>query len=111
MAKLLKHYGRNMQQKDNQTHLEILRDKESATEYLNKALKKYLQDINAPVNCFLLAIGDVIRANQGITELSYQTKMSRGTIHRIISGKINPNWFNVYQIIQALGLKIDFMPK
>ena len=78
-----------------------LKDKEDAKLYLQCAFDDYERD--ADVGCLLLAIRDVVKAQDGMTELSQKTNLSRESLYKALSSTGNPQFSTVWAILNALG--------
>jgi probable addiction module antidote protein len=81
-----------------------LQDPEFAAIYLNDALND-----GSPEE-FLLALRNIIRATQGISQIGEETQLSKESLYKALSESGNPNFLTVYKIISALGLQILFEP-
>lgn len=90
----------------NEKLLDILEDDTGISEYLTMALEE-----NGP-NGLLLAIKNVVEAqNIKMSQLAKDADLNRENLYRVLSETGNPYWNNVYSIVEALGLKITFLPK
>ncbi len=54
-----------------------------------------------------LALGTVARA-RGLSALAEQTGMTRQSLHKALSAKGNPRLSTMFQLLEALGLRISF---
>ena len=76
-----------------------------AVEYLNSALEE-----NDPA--FLLkALRQVAEARGGIGGLAQQTGLNRESLYRMLSENGNPTITSLHEILDALGLQMQFMLK
>jgi len=82
-----------------------LKSPRASVAYLNAALD---QNDN---EAFLLALGDVARAQGGFSRLSQMTKIHRVTLHRMMSKHGNPLLYNVTGILHVMGLKLTVTPE
>ena len=60
---------------------------------------------------FLLAIKDVAEACGGIAPLAKKTRLNREGLYDMLSENGNPRLSSLSAIIDALGMKVEFMPK
>lgn len=76
-----------------------------AVEYLNTALED-----NDPV--FLLkALRQVAEARGGVGELALKTGLKRARLARMLSANGNPTILSLHEILDALGLQMQFTLK
>lgn len=80
--------------------LRVLTDPEEAREYLNAAL----EDENPAV--FLLALRDVVEANNTMSELARVTNRNRESLSKTLSEKGNPQLNSVRSILNQIGFKL-----
>ena len=81
-----------------------LQDPEYVTLYLNDALHE-----GSPEE-FYLALKNVIRANQGMTQIAASTELGRESLYKTLSESGNPQFSTVQKIVGALGLQISIEP-
>ena len=81
-----------------------LQDPEYAALYLNDALHE-----GSPEE-FYLALRNVIRANQGMTQIAASTELGRESLYKALSESGNPQFSTVQKIVGALGLQISVEP-
>lgn len=67
----------------------------------------YLQDALADgIPSFLIALGDVAKANQGIGKLASEAGMSRESLYKTLSEDGNPYLATIDRILKSLGMKL-----
>ncbi len=81
-----------------------LQDPEYVALYLNDALHE-----GEPEE-FYLALRNVIRANQGMTQIAASTELGRESLYKALSAEGNPQFSTVQKIVGALGLQISIKP-
>ena len=81
-----------------------LQDPEYAAIYLNDALHE------GSLEEFYLALRNVIKANQGMTEIATSTELGRESLYKALSESGNPQFLTVQKIVGALGLQISIEP-
>ena len=81
-----------------------LQDPEYVALYLNDALHE-----GSPEE-FYLALRNVIRANQGMTQIASSTELGRDSLYKALSSSGNPQFSTVQKIVAALGLQISIEP-
>lgn len=81
-----------------------LQDPEYVALYLNDALHE-----GSPEE-FYLALKNVIRANQGMTQIAASTELGRESLYKTLSESGNPQFSTVQKIVGALGLQISIEP-
>ena len=81
-----------------------LQDPEYVALYLNDALHE-----GSPEE-FYVALRNVIRANQGMTQMAASTELGRESLYKALSESGNPQFSTVQKIIGALGLQISIQP-
>ena len=81
-----------------------LQDSEYVALYLNDALHE-----GSPEE-FYLALRNVIRANQGMTQIATSTELRRESLYKALSESGNPQFATVQKIIGALGLQMSIEP-
>ena len=82
-----------------------IKDPLEAAAYLNAAAES--DDSRA----FLLALKDVIDVHGGVSQLARKTKLNRGNLYRILSGKGFPRFDNLTKLLDASGFVITIQPK
>ncbi len=94
-----------MKLKDMRESLDLdLQDPEYAALYLNDALHE-----GSPEE-FYLALRNIIRANQGMSQVAAETELGRESLYKALSESGNPQFTTVYKIVSSLGLKISIEP-
>lgn len=78
-----------------------LKDPEEAAEYLNAALSEGDREV------FLLALKDIASAHGGVTALAKKTKLSRPSLHRMLSANGNPELGSLEKLLKAFGLRLS----
>lgn len=81
-----------------------LKDLEYMALYLNDALHE-----GSPEE-FYLALRNVIKANQGMTQIATATELGRESLYKALSTEGNPQFSTVQKIVDALGLQISIEP-
>ena len=81
-----------------------LRDPEYAAIYLSDALHE-----GSPEE-FYLALRNVIRATQGMSQIATETDLGRESLYKSLSESGNPQFSTVQKIVSALGLQISIEP-
>jgi probable addiction module antidote protein len=81
-----------------------LTDPEYATFYLNDALH------DGSVEEFLLALRNVIRANQGMSQIASDTELGRESLYKALSESGNPQFITIHKVLCALGLQFSIEP-
>ena len=80
--------------------LEQLQDPEEAKAYLNTAL------VDEDSRVFLVALRNVADAQGGMSKLSDETELSRGSLYRTLSTKGNPRLSSLQAVLSSFGLTI-----
>jgi probable addiction module antidote protein len=78
-----------------------LQSPENAAEYLTAILEE--DDLNA----LLLAIRDVAKAQGGMAAVAERAHIGREALYKMLSGKGNPAFKGVANILHGLGLKLS----
>jgi probable addiction module antidote protein len=78
-----------------------LQDTEYAALYLNDALHE-----GSPKE-FLLALRNVIRVTQGMSNLAAETELGRESLYKTLSESGNPHFLTIHKIVSALGFNIS----
>lgn len=81
-----------------------LKDPEYVAIYLNDALHE-----GSPEE-FYLALRNVIRANQGMSQVAASTELGRESLYKALSESGNPQFSTVQKIVESLGLQISIEP-
>ncbi|MEA5512417.1 addiction module antidote protein [Crocosphaera sp. UHCC 0190] len=81
-----------------------LQDPEYVAFYLNDALHE-----GSPEE-FYLALRNVIKANQGMSQVADSTELGRESLYKALSESGNPQFSTVSKIVGALGLQISIEP-
>ena len=81
-----------------------LQDPEYVAIYLNDALHE-----GSPEE-FYLALRNVIRANQGMSQVAASTELGRESLYKALSESGNPQFSTVQKIVESLGLQISIEP-
>ena len=81
-----------------------LQDPEYAALYLNDALHE------GSLEEFYLALRNVIRATQGMSQMAASTELGRESLYKALSESGNPQFSTVQKIVCALGLQISIEP-
>ncbi len=88
-----------------QTHTEMLKDLDVASEYLNEALEG---DDPAVV---LMALRNIAEAQEdGISGLAERASLSRESMYKMLSSSGNPKLSSFVKLMHGLGLKIQVQP-
>lgn len=83
-----------------------LRDSEEfSVEYLNAALEE-----NDPA-LLLKALRQVAEARGGIGDLAKKSGLNRESLYRMLSENGNPTIYSLNEVLDALGMQIQFAPK
>jgi probable addiction module antidote protein len=83
--------------------LNDLRDPNYAASYLSAAADESPETL-------LLALRDVVEAQQGMTKLASETGLNRVNLYRMLSEEGNPRLKSVYSVLPVLGFRIEFVP-
>lgn len=81
-----------------------LKDPEYAAIYLNDALHE-----GSPEE-FLLALKNIIRVTQGISQIIPETELGRENLYKVLSESENPQFSTINKVISALGFQISIQP-
>lgn len=81
-----------------------LLDPEFAGGYLSAALEEGREE-------FLLAIKDLARVRGGVARLASQARLNRVALQRMLSEQRNPRFSSIEAVMDALDLRIQFVPK
>ena len=81
-----------------------LTDPEYAALYLNDALH------DGSVEEFLLALRNVVRANQGMSKIASDTDLGRESLYKALSESGNPQFMTIQKVLFALGLQFSIEP-
>jgi probable addiction module antidote protein len=83
---------------------EAIRDPEEAAAYLNAAAEQ------GDSRAFLIALKDVIDVHGGVSTLARKTRLNRGNLYRMLSGRGFPRLDNLSRVLEASGLAITIRP-
>jgi len=83
-----------------------LKDPTYAAGYLNAVL----QDRDADISTFLLAVADVARAH-GMKNVATKAEFHRVGLHKMLRKKGNPEFRSVIKILKAIHLGFTIQPK
>jgi len=78
-----------------------LTDPEYAALYLNDALN------DGSVEEFLLALRNVVRANQGMSKVASDTELRRESLYKALSESGNPQFTTINKVLSSLGLQFS----
>ncbi|MCI0538691.1 MAG: putative addiction module antidote protein [Verrucomicrobiales bacterium] len=81
-----------------------LQDANLAAGYLTASLEEGEE-------AFLLAVKDVAEARGGLGPLAKRTNLNREGLYDMLSAKGNPRFSSLSAIMEALGIKLQFIPK
>lgn len=81
-----------------------LQDSEYVAIYLNDALHE------GSLEEFYLALRNVIRASQGMSQVAASTELGRESLDKALSESGNPQFSTVQKLVAALGLQISIEP-
>jgi probable addiction module antidote protein len=81
-----------------------IREPRQAAEYLNAAAEQ------GDGRAFLIALKDVIDVHGGVSRLARKTKLNRGNLYRMLSGRGFPRLDNLARVLKASGLRISIEP-
>ena len=84
--------------------LDYLDNEKSIAAYLSAAIAE--NDLSH----LIIAIGDVVRA-RGVNEMAKKMKVGRESLYKSFSGKAKPNFETVYKALDALGVRMNVIPK
>jgi probable addiction module antidote protein len=84
-----------------------LKDPRYAAGYLNAVL----QDPEAQMSTFLLAVADVARAH-GMKDVAHKAELHRVGLHKMLRKKGNPEFRSILKILKAihLGFSVEAKP-
>jgi probable addiction module antidote protein len=81
----------------------MLEDNVSIQEHLCESYKK-------GVPKFLVALGEVVRANQGMEKLAEEIGFSRDQLEKSLSKQGNTPFSTVVQVLDSIEMTITFVP-
>ena len=84
--------------------LKRLQSPSAAAGYLTAALEEGDET-------FLLALKDVAEAKGGITPLAKKSHLNREGLYEMLSERGNPRFSSLSTILDALGMKLELIPK
>lgn len=77
-----------------------IRDPQKAAAYLNAARE------DGDSRVFLAALKNVIDVHGGLSELARKSKLNRGNLHRMLTGKSSPRFETVDRVLRATGFDL-----
>ncbi len=80
-----------------------LQDSEFVQVYLEEALSDGLPN-------FLLALRNVVQANQGMTAVAQETALGRESLYKALSEDDNPHLATIEKVLNALGMRLSILP-
>lgn len=83
---------------------ERLKDRGHAVSYVNAALE------NDSIEGFLIALKDVVDANQGMAGLAEFTSLNRENLYRALSEAGNPRLDTLAAVLSAMGMRLKVEP-
>lgn len=83
----------------------LMESEEFAVEYLNAALEEN------DTALLLKALRQVTEARGGIGDLAKKTSLNRESLYRMLSENGNPTIYSLNEVLDALGLQLQFAPK
>jgi probable addiction module antidote protein len=88
---------------DTKKNIELLKDRQIAQAYIQRALEIYTQTGEAEV--FLQSLRNLTMAQGGMTALSRKTGINRQNLYRTFAETGNPKFKSLGVILQGLGFK------
>lgn len=86
-----------------------LKDEQNRAKYLECAVEDYFESGDEIE--LLLAIRQVVISGIGFTTLAEKTGLSRESLYKTLSGKVNPKLRTLQQILSALGYAVTVKRK
>ena len=83
---------------------DYLKTEADIAEYLRVVLEEKNPDL------IIKAIGDIARA-RGMNKISKDVGVNRESLYKSLSGEIGVNFKTIYNVLDALGLKLAIIPK
>ncbi|MEJ1297847.1 MAG: putative addiction module antidote protein [Candidatus Sedimenticola sp. (ex Thyasira tokunagai)] len=83
---------------------DYLKTQEDRVEYLNAALE------DGDERVLLMALRNVVKSMEGMTQLSRQTGLSRESLYRALSDNGNPRVSSFFSILHAIGMDLSIKP-
>ena len=83
---------------------DYLKTEEDIAEYLRVVLEEKNPDL------IIKAIGDIARA-RGMNKISKDVGVNRESLYKSLSGEVGVNFKTIYNVLDALGLKLAIIPK
>jgi probable addiction module antidote protein len=83
---------------------ESLQDPREAAAYLNAVIEE------GDEQALILALRDVVEA-RGMTATASEANLSRESMYRTLSGKVDPKLSTVTSLLDAVGIKLEFKAK
>ena len=89
-----------------------LSDPKEAAAYLNAMLEEIAEDdIEEAQNLILIALKNIVQAQGGVQMLAEKTGLNRQGLYKILSAKGNPRFTSLLDILEFVGITIEFQPK
>ncbi len=86
-----------------------LEDHEEAVAYLNAALEESQKGDKESKKVFLIALRNVIEAQESIAKIAKKTHLGRESLYKTLSGKGNPTWNTLVLLLDSLGLNLKLV--
>ena len=83
---------------------DYLKTEGDIAEYLRVVLEEKNPDL------IIKAIGDIARA-RGMNKISKDVGVNRESLYKSLSGEVGVNFKTIYNVLDALGLKLAIIPK
>ncbi|MCW0507628.1 addiction module antidote protein [Aeromonas piscicola] len=73
-------------------------------------IKAYLEAVleDGDTSMIGVALGNIARS-RNISQLARDTKMSRDSLHDVLSGQVNPSFATIVKLANVLGFRIELM--
>ncbi len=84
---------------------ELLKNPENAALYLEGCL------IDGNMELFQEALGNVAKAQGGMTALAEETNLTRQALYRSLSKDGNPQMDTITKVLHAMGMRISIVPE
>ncbi|MBL1419969.1 MAG: putative addiction module antidote protein [Alphaproteobacteria bacterium] len=84
---------------------ELLKDPKNAAVYLEECL------IDGDMHLFQEALGNVAKAQGGMTALADETNLTRQALYRSLSKDGNPQMDTITKVLHAMGMRISIVPE
>jgi probable addiction module antidote protein len=59
---------------------------------------------------FLVALRDVVQANEGVTRTAQAVGVGRESLYKTLSENGNPQFSTIYAVLQSLGFHVSITP-